>query len=238
MVLALSLVFVMVFAGCSAYKQDAVKGGDADAIVTSNGGLAVKQGAYLYYINGLTSTSDIKEKEDNAFGNVVKGAIMRCELDKNGNITDKKVLVPMMALSTDKNGGISVFGNWVYYTTPSVKKDNSGAMQTSYLEFMRTSIDGTKTEEIATIEGAGLQYKYSASSLMYFKNGEIKRVNYNNDKVLKEELVADKVSGVIFPQNEVFNPKSAPVDDVVFYTKAAADEKATKLRYLERGYVA
>ena len=226
-VLALSLVFVMIFAGCSSTKQDAVLGGNASATVTGNGGLVVRQGDYVYYINGLTAVGDIKEDADNTFGNVVKGAIMRGKIDKNGAITDTKVLVPLMCLSSNKNGGINVFGNWVYYTTPSIQKDKNEVMQTSYLEFMRTSLDGTKTENIATVDGNGLQYKFSPYSLIYFAAGKITRIPYSDSKIEKAEVVAEKVSSVILPQNETYVPGKASVDDVIFYTKAAKDDEAT-----------
>ena len=228
-VLALSLVFVMIFAGCSSTKQDAVLGGDASATVTGNGGLVVRQGDYVYYINGLTAVGDIKEDADNTFGNVVKGAIMRGKIDKNGAITDTKVLVPLMCLSSNKNGGINVFGNWVYYTTPSIQKDKNEVMQTSYLEFMRTSLDGTKTENIATVDGNGLQYKFSPYSLIYFAAGKITRIPYSDSKIEKAEVVAEKVSSVILPQNETYVPGKASVDDVIFYTKAAKDDEAAHM---------
>ena len=226
-VLALSLVFVMVFAGCTSMTQTAVAGGDAKAVVENNGGLAVKQGAFIYYINGLTATADIKKKEDNTFGNVVKGAIMRAELDGDGNVKkgSQKVLVPLMALSANKKGGITVLGNWVYYTTPSIQKDKYDVLQTSYLEFMRTSIDGTVTQNIATVDGQSTEYKFTSDALVYFANGTITRVSYDDEKVGATDIIAENVSSVVLPMSQTFDPAKGATDDVIFYTKASQNDK-------------
>lgn len=96
-------LLVMIFAGCAdTYKWGPIAGGDKDAVVENNGGLAVKQGEYIYYINGRTATSDITKKEDNTFGKVTKGAIMRGKLDDKGNVKDPVIVVPLMSLSSNK----------------------------------------------------------------------------------------------------------------------------------------
>ncbi len=225
---AMLTLLVMIFAGCAdTYKWGPIAGGDKDAVVENNGGLAVKQGEYIYYINGRTATSDITKKEDNTFGKVTKGAIMRGKLDNKGNVKDPVIVVPLMSLSSNKEGGIFVFGGYIYYTTPSIATDREGALQTGFLDYMRTSIDGSKTEKIATVEGASTVYKFASDALIYYKDNKITRIPYDDNSIGKEETVAEDVTGVVFPQNKTYDPKNTPIDDVIFYTKASEDEEAT-----------
>lgn len=226
--IAMLTLLVMIFAGCaSTYKWGPVAGGDKDAVVENNGGLAVKQGEYIYYINGRTATSDITKKEDNTFGKVTKGAIMRGKLDDKGNVKDPSIVVPLMSLSSNKEGGIYVFGGYIYYTTPSIATDRDGALQTTFFDYMRTSLDGTKTEKIATVEGASTTYKFASDALIYYKDNKIIRIPYDDNSIGKEETVAEDVTGVVFPQNKTYDPKKTPIDDVIFYTKASEDDEAT-----------
>ena len=54
-----------------------------DSPVENNGSLVVKQGGYIYYVNGMDSTTNIVKPEDNAFGKAsVKGSIMKSKIDE------------------------------------------------------------------------------------------------------------------------------------------------------------
>jgi hypothetical protein len=70
------LVLAVLFAGCESYRNPVFSMGDKDAVVESNGGLAVKQGDYLYFVNGYTGYNTT-DAQANWFGNVLKGAILR-----------------------------------------------------------------------------------------------------------------------------------------------------------------
>ena len=82
------------FAGCgsTAYKGDALDGTfDKTATVYSNGGFAVEQGDYVYFINGKDSYD-----KSNKYGEVVKSALMRIKKADlvAGNYDDVKTVVP------------------------------------------------------------------------------------------------------------------------------------------------
>ena len=52
LIVALLVCAVAVFAACQDFTWGPVMGTDSDAVVTGNGSLAVRQGEYLYFING------------------------------------------------------------------------------------------------------------------------------------------------------------------------------------------
>ena len=104
--------------GCESYKNDAnLSMGDSTAPVSSNGGTVVKQGNYIYFVNGFAGYKTTLGK-DNWFGNVLKGAILRIKADAT-DMSTAEVVVPKSVLSDSKNAGFSIFGDYIYYVSPS-----------------------------------------------------------------------------------------------------------------------
>ena len=228
---ALLLCVLASLCACESYKATALsKVGDKNAVVESNGGLVVKQGGYLYFVNGFSDY--LKEKgKDNWFGNVVKGAIVRVTYHTDGSLgDDMTVVVPKSVMASSANVGFSIFGEWIYYVSPSAEEDRSGAVQTDTLQFLRTKIDGTDTQLILNWNDTAVQYKYTRDALVYFDSADNKL--YSKDLTKKKfkkkdkgTLLSDKVASVYFPENETYDPaeKATPVADYVLYTKNAED---------------
>jgi len=130
--------------------------------VSSNGGFAVVKGDYVYFINGKGASGD-----DNTFGSVVKGALVRAKLSdvKNvGTATECEVVVPKL-FYTDYDfakSGFFIFGDYVYYATPSANKDKTGTVKNNFVEFTKTKLDGTGTSVIASYEGLSTPYTFVA----------------------------------------------------------------------------
>lgn len=155
--LALLLALVMVLAGCA--TEDYTKTpltGDTSGEVTSNGGLAVIKGDYLYFVNG----SQKSNANNNIFGKVQIGAIIRISLfnfeqammsanayeviGQNGEIVVPKMIYS--ANTTDKFlNGIHFYGDRIYYTTPDTTPDREGAAQYARLAVKSCKLDGTDT---------------------------------------------------------------------------------------------
>lgn len=208
--IALTCVF---FAGCENYGQSAV-GPLTSGEVVNNGSSVVMQDGYLYYINGKADSSTITKPQDNWFGNAtVKGSIMKSKIAEDGSLTDTAVVVPKMFNTSYKDGGIYIFGEWIYYVSPSTKTDNKDVVQTSDLEYMRTKTDGTQTQSIATVTGTSTQYVFTAGGLIYFADSKLVKVSYDDDKIGKSETIAEAVTNALF---------SAPSEEV-FYTLAEED---------------
>ncbi len=144
--------FGMVFSSaCSNYKWQAVDEKDTFAKeVYSNGGFLVQTGGkdgndgFVYFINGKASNT-----ADNTFGSVVKGSIQRIKKSdlKDGNYSSTQTIVPSVVYSGQYNAGIYIYGDYIYYTTPSTQKDGSGNVLNSSLDFKRTKLDGSETEK-------------------------------------------------------------------------------------------
>ena len=216
---------------CESYKATALKVvSDKNAVVESNGGLVVKQGDYLYFINGYADYLTDKGK-DNWFGNVTKGAIVRVTYYEDGTLGDDPVIVvPKSVMASSENVGFSIFGEYIYYVSPSAEEDRTGKVQTDTLQFMRTKIDGTGTQVILNIDDTSVKYKYTSTALFYYKSEEkelyAKDLTAKSFKANKDgTLISDKVSSVYFPVNETYDPSKTEtaIGDYVFYTKSSED---------------
>ena len=189
---------------------------DKDKEAVNNGGLIVQQGKYVYYVNGMDSTSNITKPEDNYFGKAsVKGSIMKSEIGEDGTIKSTDVVVPKMIYTTATNGGIYVYGEWIYYLSPSTKTDNQSNVLVDQLVAARTKIDGTKTQEIATFSATDTKYVFTQNALVYYEGTELKKVGYSADSVDKKaSTLSGEVSSVLFTEKS----------SVVFFVKATEND--------------
>lgn len=129
------VISIATLVACNPYKNTAIGGGDATAPVESNGGYIVKQGNYVYFVNGYVGAD-----ADATWGAATKQGIVRAEVKEDGTIDNStsKLLVPKSVYNSSVNGGIAIFGEWIYYATPNVDKDKSGTASTTDTDFMRT----------------------------------------------------------------------------------------------------
>ena len=131
------------FAGCgdSSYKGDTLDGYVSGAAVESNGGFAVKHGDFVYFINGSESYT-----ADNSYGDVVKGALMRISVSDlaNGDYSNVKTVVPSLFSTQSIKAGIYIFGDYVYYATPTTDKNLEGEVENGWLDFKRARLDGSE----------------------------------------------------------------------------------------------
>ena len=237
-IIAIMLVAVLVLAGCESYKNAKFDRGDTSAPVESNGGSIVKQGDYIYFINGY---ADYQTKaQDNWFGNVVKGAIMRIKVADMDDMSKAETIVPKSVVSSASNTGFSIYGNYIYYVSPSADEDRAGTVQKDNLQFMRTDLNGQNTQVILEIEnGTSTQYKYTSKGLVYVKDGNLyfKSTEAKRFKKSKDgELIAEEVTAFM-PVNKSYKGE-VTTDDVVFYTKAnenTYDYTQTMYAYLPGG---
>ena len=165
-------VAVLTACGTNGFKGVSQYGGE----VSSNGGFAVVKGDYVYFVNGSASYS-----EDNTFGTPVKGALVRAKLAdiKNfGTMPESEVVVPKLFYTDyDRSvSGFNIFGDYVYYVTPSTTKDKTGTVQNDIAEFTKTKLDGTGTTVIASWSGLSTPYRYVE------KNGNVYLTVYVSDK--------------------------------------------------------
>lgn len=221
----ISALLISVFALCACgYNPKPIEHEDySKEDVIGNGGLAVKQGNYLYFVNGVTDYTG-----SNKIGSVVKGAIMRYTLDEQGNVTgDPVTVVPKKVFSSYAGAGIYVYGDWIYYVTPSEVTSAGGTTLTDYIEFMRTKVDGTGTQTIKRIEGNSTQYAFINGSLVYYSGNKLTAINCESRK---ETVISETVSSYYIP-NVVYKADSAATvaSNLVYYIESKPeDDKSSK----------
>lgn len=216
---------------CESYKtKPLAKNGNPKAPVESNGGLVVKQGNYLYFVNGYTGYLTEKGK-DNWFGNVTKGAIVRVTYNSDGTLgNDYTVVVPKSIMSDSTNVGFSIFGNYIYYTSPCAEEDRSGKVKTNIIQFMRTKLDGTGTQVIMNCNDSDVKYKYTANALVWYDDNEgkiysKKLSNKKFDKKGKGACIASDVTSVYFPACDSYTPNTGrALNDYILYTVSATGD--------------
>ncbi len=196
--------------GCT--KVPKLTGGDPNATTYNNNSLVVSQGDYIYFVNGKISVDDIATKKDNKYGNVVKSAIYRAKKDGS----DVQVLVPQVAMDSNNSNGISVLGNYVYFTSPSTTTGKDGTLQKTNTDFYRVEISGKNLKKIATIQGNTNQYKFTDKGLFYLLNNELVYVPYKG----KKKVIAENVSNTYFPVTSTYVPGSSDASMAVYYTQS------------------
>ncbi len=218
MICILAVTFLAV--GCNKYKQDAIPTDNLQgAEVSSNGGLAVKVGKYLYYINGYASQTG-----ENTFGETVKGAIARVELDANGApiMSTNVIVVPKNIYNSEKTSGLVVMGDYIYFTSPSDKKNGKGEAKTEEMFLMRAKLDGTDIKVIAEFDDYTTTYRVTPNGNVVYlnKDGELHNIDLGTKK-FKDKLVAEDVTAKLFGD---YDDNANAMSNTVFFTKAAAND--------------
>lgn len=113
----------------------------SDVAAVDNGGFVVEKGDYVYFINGVESNT-----AENKYGSVVKGALMRIartDFDA-GEYSKTETVVPMLFVAKDYTSGIYIYGDYVYYATPTADKSvKGGTVENSYIDFKSAKLDGS-----------------------------------------------------------------------------------------------
>ena len=221
-VFAAVLVLVLCVAAlvaCNLYKADSIGSGDSSAAVESNGGYVVKQGKFVYFINGY-----VGESADNTWGAATKQGIVRAEI-KDGKVDPKsaKLVVPKSVYNSSNVGGIAIHGEWIYYTSVNTDKDKSGTASTVNTDFMRTKTDGSVTQLIGTIGTRSAKYIFTKSRVLYYTNNTIGFIDFSkmNDKATDKGngavkgTLAENVENVVwdYATDSIFYVQTAPSED-------------------------
>ena len=220
LILCLALIS-SILVGCNNMKQDGVETDLTNKTITANGGLAVGFGNYIYFVNGRSA-----QTADNQFGEVTKGAIARLELDAEGVIIENsiQIIVPKVVFGTNANSGLTIQGDYIYYTTTSTKKDSQGEPKTGSMVLMRSTLDGSLTQIIKEFDDFKSQYRVTDGYIIYDiinedEEKELRSIDLSSKK-FKDELIATDIVGAFYLTNDQQNTLS----NYVFYTKEAEDE--------------
>ena len=172
------------------YKGTKLDGFDAAATVTSNGGFAVKKGDYVYFINGQEDY-----KAENKYGEVTKGALMRIKSSDltSGNFDKAQTVVPMLFSAQNFDAGIYLYGDSVYFATPTADKDLDGNVANNWIDFKSAKLDGSEAmkSNYFRLENNSVQYRFVEENgvvyCLYVDGGNL--YSYNTATNTKTTLV-------------------------------------------------
>lgn len=146
----------------------------ASGAVSGNGGLAVRKGNCLYFVNGYQNAKDMQKQNDS----YVLGSLMIAEIDENGNVkTDENGIMKNDYINTmtDKLCGFEatnlfIGGDYLYFTSPSQENESEKDEETKEfpwakdrVEFYRIKLNkSSKPEKIyqSTVSYENLTFKY------------------------------------------------------------------------------
>lgn len=192
--------------GCSNFTPP--EGDYSSGEVVSNGGFVVEKGNYVYFINGVASYS-----EDNTYGDVVKGALMRISksdlaLGKN----TAETVVPSLMVAGDHTSGIYVYGDRVYYATPNNVKNTSGVIESDYLDYKSAKLDGSDVVSYFRVSDNSTVYRYvQVDGTVYLMYAESKTLNSYNTATRTNTILAKETTSYAFNSADVEDP-------AVYYT--------------------
>ena len=215
-VATISAFSLMLAPACTSYTRDGVEADTSADKVTSNGGFLAETGDYVYFINGVAANTD-----DNTFGEVVKGSIQRISKSDlaGGNYNAVQTIVPLVAYSGSYEAGIYIYGDYIYYTTPSVEMNADGEVLNSHLDFKRTKLDGSETMsdyffqsedntvDYRYVEVEGKVYiLYALKEDLYGTGTESTNIHSVNCETKENTLLAYNVSEYAFDTEDPENP--------------------------------
>ena len=225
------MVAALLLCGCESYRFSPSFSAypSADSIVYNNGNIAVQQGDYVYFINSKTDYDYVKSNE-NYFAhknNRLKGAIMRGTIS-DGEIKDVDVIVPKDAMTGSTTGGIYVYGEWIYYTSPTTSANFNGEVQGgSTLEFYRTKIDASKTQKICSVDSTSFSYVVTSEAIFYYLDSTLYYVDTTAKRNFKVKTIAEDLSSCYMVKSATYDPAHKnSVAECVFYTKTNDDKTA------------
>lgn len=220
---------VAVSAGCSPYLGGTTLDGDTSGAVSSNGGFAVKKGEYVYFINGIEGNA-----ADNTYGTPVKGSVMRISQSDLAahNYSSAQTVAPVVAYSGNHDGGLYIYGDNIYYTTPSTDRNSDGTVLNDVLDVKYTKLDGSQTVRDPLMQFKATTYDYRIveedgkvyvlyvvpEETLYDETTGVKNLHSYNLTDGKDTLLAYNISDYKFDED-----KTSPR---VFYTMSVHDYSA------------
>ena len=149
--------------------------------VVSIGGFVAETQNYLYYINGIGTST-----ESNTFGAPVKGSLMavaKADLGKSESEIKTEIVVPKLFVANDYNAGVYIFDDYVYYGTPSTDKTPEGTVANSEMMFMKTKLDGTDSKVLFSIDTLSAEYRIVEKDdtvyIVYYDATNSELISYN-----------------------------------------------------------
>lgn len=198
---------VVSLAACTDDYSGTVSYTPSQAVAESNGGFVVKKDKYVYFINGKEDYTATNEYE------VVKGALMR--IDTTDMKKEAETVVPLIVGSQGFESGIFIYGDYVYYATPSTDENMEGEVANNWIDFKKSKLNGdTSSEYLFRLDNYQANYRFVQEKdgtvyCLYEEDGALKSFNTANNTT--SVLVKNATSDFFFDSEDLTNPN-------VYYT--------------------
>lgn len=200
---------------------------------TGNGGLSVRVGNYIYFVNGYKSATESERNASNTLGAVMLAKLNSAGelvVNDNGEIQDEYFIRMSDKLSGFEATDLAVFGDYLYFTSVCQEDDaETDEWANTLVDFNRIKLDKTgKVEKIyeSTSSNKNVQFKY------YEHNNQVKLLVFEKDD---NKLVEVNTSGdVVWSVEDVQNVNFANNYSEVFYV-CSNDEGNVKFKTFKVG---
>ena len=198
-----------------------------ETAAVSNGGFAVEKGEYIYFINGVENYT-----AGNKYGDVVKGALMRAKKADlaSGNYANVDTVVPQLFVSQNFKSGIYIYGDHVYYATPTTDKNADGKIANTYIDFKSAKLDGTEA-----MKGYYFRLSNNASKYRFVEVDGVVYCMYEEDSALKSyntktgvtTVLVKGASSFFYDEKDLTNPNVYYMMNVSYNLDTDMATKAT-----------
>jgi hypothetical protein len=203
---------------------------ESDTNGVDNGGFSVEKDGYVYFINGKEDHT-----ADNTYGDVEKGSLMRISKDdlNKGKYDNAETVIPMLFVAQNYNAGIFIYGDYVYYATPTTAKNKNGEVSNTSLDFKSAKLDGTEVMQDCyfRLSSNSTNYRYVAVGegknqtvyCLYEESGALKSFNTKTG----DTAVLVKGGTYMFDSDNLSNPYVYYTMGVTYNVDSAAPVTAT-----------
>lgn len=193
--------------------------------VTTNGGMTVVYGDYLYFINGS------KDNDGTCLKDNKRGAICRVKFDMTTGKTTGDMEVVIDELAGFSNGSLNIFGDYLYYTAPCADENYKSEVLYNKTCFKRYDLVNKKSYLLYTTaqnsSDESIEFTYyvvgdTLNLLVYEeKNATITSLKINK-KVTTNYTISDVTDCVFSDHYGKVTTSGATVDanSYVFYAKS------------------
>lgn len=235
--LLLLVMCIIMLAGCTTTWD----GPKTEDDVTGNGSLAVQKGNYLYFVNGYTARSDMKEGDNKGsfeYSSIYKAKLNEnneLEYDEDGNLLNCSKLVSKVG--GFDNTALYIYGDYMYFASPYADKvTNSDYKQENNFnltDFYKVKLDGSGLKSVYTTNNDSTSLKFG-----FYQTADTQDVNlvvYDGSKLVvvncstaKSTIVSEDVTDVALPSVSEYkygNNQISKQESAVYYTRSGSEEE-------------
>ena len=184
----------------------------------NNGSFLVEKGDYVYFINGKEAVT-----ASNKSGKVEKGSLLRVKKEDLGKKdASVETVISKLLISANYTTGFYMYGNCVYYVTPSTEKDKAGNVLNTHNEFY--CYDMTKGKNVGgmilRLENNNYEYRFIEVDGVVYLATTVSSVDENSVTLTKLVVYNTSTGDCIFTSNN-YSSLIMPEDNsnVIFYTQ-------------------